>query len=577
MPLVPLQLPPGLERNNTPYDSVDRWWDMNLVRWQSGTMRAIGGWVRNTASALTGAIRELFVWRNNSSRRMMLVGTESKLYTDSDTFVDITPSGLVALYSTGTGGGYGTGVYGAETYGTARTVSSTLYSPYNYWTFDTWGEDVICCASSDGRVFYYDASSPTTAPTVIGPVYSGTSAAVVTADISSFTMTVSAVTSGTLALNQKVTGTGVTAGTTITAFITGTGGTGTYQVSTSQTVASTTITTYDRTATGAPTDCNAVIVTDERHLMVFERPFRVAWSSKEDYTDFDFASTTNTAGYVDLSTHTPIEKGVNVKEGVLVFSRSDVFLAQYVGLPFIYGFTNVGATNLLHPDSIATFAGKAVWLDRTGFRIYAGGLISDLECPILSDIWQDMDESFGPIRIHGAHNGTFPEIWWFYPSTGETECNKYVAWNYLTNTWVRGTLTRSAMYPADVNARPFMADANGHVYEHENGWTNAGSPRYSDIFIESGAVGIGNGDGTIDIRQMLVGDSGEDTQVTVYGRMTPDGTERTFGPYTSRANGYTDARVSAREVRFRFSPTADGDWGVGKVRLDVSAGKGSGR
>lgn len=55
-------------------------------------------------------------------------------------------------------------------------------------------------------------------------------------------MTVSAVTSGTIYLGMELTGTGVTAGTRITAFGTGTGGTGTYTVSASQEVVSTTIT-----------------------------------------------------------------------------------------------------------------------------------------------------------------------------------------------------------------------------------------------------------------------------------------------------------------------------------------------
>lgn len=55
-------------------------------------------------------------------------------------------------------------------------------------------------------------------------------------------MTVSAVTSGTIYLGMEITGTGVTAGTRITAFGTGTGGAGTYTVSASQEVTSTTIT-----------------------------------------------------------------------------------------------------------------------------------------------------------------------------------------------------------------------------------------------------------------------------------------------------------------------------------------------
>lgn len=56
------------------------------------------------------------------------------------------------------------------------------------------------------------------------------------------TLTVTAVTSGALHVGDVISGTGVTAGTYVTQFLTGTGGTGTYLVSVSQTAASTTIT-----------------------------------------------------------------------------------------------------------------------------------------------------------------------------------------------------------------------------------------------------------------------------------------------------------------------------------------------
>lgn len=69
--------------------------------------------------------------------------------------------------------------------------------------------------------------------------------AVVTGSISTTTLTVSAVTNGVLAIGSFISGTGVTAGTYITAYGTGTGGIGTYTVSVSQTVASTTITSGD--------------------------------------------------------------------------------------------------------------------------------------------------------------------------------------------------------------------------------------------------------------------------------------------------------------------------------------------
>lgn len=71
-------------------------------------------------------------------------------------------------------------------------------------------------------------------PRTQGPTFTGS--------ISGTTLTVTAVTSGTIAVGQTISGTGISAGTTITGLGTGTGGTGTYTVSISQTASSTTIT-----------------------------------------------------------------------------------------------------------------------------------------------------------------------------------------------------------------------------------------------------------------------------------------------------------------------------------------------
>src|SRR5690606_41849102 len=44
-------------------------------------------------------------------------------------------------------------------------------------------------------------------------------------------------------------------------------------------------------------------------------PRQFAWSSREDHTDWNFASTTNTAGFLNLETETPLLRGVNVRGG----------------------------------------------------------------------------------------------------------------------------------------------------------------------------------------------------------------------------------------------------------------------
>ena len=77
----------------------------------------------------------------------------------------------------------------------------------------------------------------------IGP--GGQVGAAFTGSISGFTLTVTALSSGAIAIGQTISGTGITAGTKITGFNTGAGGnvneSGTYTISIGQTVASTSI------------------------------------------------------------------------------------------------------------------------------------------------------------------------------------------------------------------------------------------------------------------------------------------------------------------------------------------------
>lgn len=81
-----------------------------------------------------------------------------------------------------------------------------------------------------------------TAGMVLGKKTKAADAAVVTGSIAATVLTVTAVTSGTLSVGQTISGSGITAGTKITALGTGLGGTGTYTVDTSQTASSTTVT-----------------------------------------------------------------------------------------------------------------------------------------------------------------------------------------------------------------------------------------------------------------------------------------------------------------------------------------------
>lgn len=167
MALLPLTIPPGVYRSGTELQSAGRWYDVNLVRWTEGAMEPVGGWEARAISPLTGKARSLLTWKTNGNVRLMAIGTSSKLYavTQSNTLVDITPTGFTAgSDDASTGAGYGIGAYSGGYYGTPRPDTGSV-TPATTWSLDTWGEYLVGCSTSDGKLYEWqlDYSTPTIA------------------------------------------------------------------------------------------------------------------------------------------------------------------------------------------------------------------------------------------------------------------------------------------------------------------------------------------------------------------------------------------------------------------------------
>jgi hypothetical protein len=140
---------------------------------------------------------------------------------------------------------------------------------------------ITALGTGTGGVGTYTVSdSQTVASTAINSV---ASPAIVTGAISGTTLTVSAVTSGTLKIGQTIEGSGVTDGTIITAFGTGSGGAGTYTVSASQTVSSTTIYALNWTVLpsndGAFEGGGTVDISD--NYFVYNKPNSQQWAASD--------------------------------------------------------------------------------------------------------------------------------------------------------------------------------------------------------------------------------------------------------------------------------------------------------
>jgi hypothetical protein len=124
------------------------------------------------------------------------------------------------------------------------TAGSASAPPTNFLGFGTAFNDTPTLINANGVDTHVGYGATTlhfinTKPTIYGVPFED--AAVFTGSISGTTLDVTAVSSGIISTGQRVYGTGITSGTFITALVTGAGGTGTYTISPSQTVASMTM------------------------------------------------------------------------------------------------------------------------------------------------------------------------------------------------------------------------------------------------------------------------------------------------------------------------------------------------
>ncbi len=518
MAYLPIELPPGIYKNRTPYASKGRWVAGNLVRWVNGEMQPVGGWTRSGEN-LEGVVRTMGGWRANDGEPWLAMGSGTKAYVYTqqlNRIYDITPPDL------GTGGGsrsgYGSGPYGAGKYGyTPATGQPASYT--DTWTFDQFGEDLVGVHSTDGRLMEWDTSANTA----------------------------------------------------------GTNATG---VATPEPAPSSVMTEVEN----APRNNIGVIVTDERYIMLLGadgNPRRVQWCDQEN-KDVWTPAAENTAGDLDLETEGNIIGGVRTDAGNLVLTNVDAHLVYYVGYEFVYGRKQIAENcGVLTPNAIIHAGAGVVWMGDSGFWIYEGGQVRRLPCEVLNYVFDDINMG-NVYAISGGYNAQFQEAWWFYPSSGATEPDRYVFVSIRDPQqpyWSVGEMARTAWHDNDVINEPYACSDNGMLYLHEKGWKADGADRFADVYAESGVYELGQGDRKMNVRKVMQDVYDPETpsvypyQLLFKTRNAPGAQEVQKGPYTMNAErGYTDTRFSARQLQMRVEATEDTGWRFGTPRLDVVPG-----
>ena len=170
MSYTTLPIPPGFHHSGTPLQTGARWRDGSLVRWEDGAMMPVGGWRERHDTSPGDPVRGSRSWVDNAGDRWLAGGTYQGLYIWDLAGVlhDITPTGLTSgLAHSLLNQGYGSGVYGAETYGTPRQ-DSTTYSDATTWSLDTWGEWLVGVSDADGVLYRWTLDTAQRAEAISG-------------------------------------------------------------------------------------------------------------------------------------------------------------------------------------------------------------------------------------------------------------------------------------------------------------------------------------------------------------------------------------------------------------------------
>ena len=633
MPLAKLQFRPGVNKENTSYSNEGGWSDSDKIRFRFGFPEKIGGWTRQSDYSFLAPCRALHSYVTLQGSLLMAVGTRFKFYINEGGFYyDITP-----IRATTAAGDV---TFGATNGSSTIDVADTNHGAAtgDFVTFSgaasLGGQITADVLNQEYPINVVDENNYTLEARTVSTIASITDNGVlnptpVTAD-GSDTGNGGASVVGTYQINS---GLGVVV--TGTGWGSGVWGRGTWgSSSTLSTVNNvrlwgidnygedllfnardggiyywdTSASDYDVDRAvaladlpgadpGTPTIAKQVIVSDQdRHTIVFgcdaqnnvgvQDPLLIRFSSQESLTEWD-AEVTNTAGDLRVGSGSEIIVAVETRNQILVFTDISLHSMQFLGPPFTFGLAQVAENiTIAGPSAVTAVDDKVFWMGIGDFYVYTGQT-QKLPCPVRAYIFDDIN--VGQIELTVcALNSTFSEVWWFYPSAGSNENDRYVIYNYVENTWAIGALTRTAWHDRGLFNAPIAASTDGYLYNHESGQNDGSTNPPSAItsYIESSQISIGSGDDFVFLSKLIPDLTFENSisdaptvDFTLQARNFPGGaylqtdTSGVTQSATTPVEQFTEQtwiRLRGRSFAVKVeSDTTDTQWRLGTPRVEI--------
>jgi hypothetical protein len=586
----PLELPPGLNGDDTTFAAEGRWADGSNVRFWRGRPQVIGGWELLSTTALTGICRTIFGWTDLDSLLNIAFGTHSKLQLwQSDGVYDITPYGppsLLGANPLASTNASGTVVVTHTAHGYADGISVKFYGATTFNGLDAAnlnGVRVITVINANSYSFVAGAADTASA------TGSGGGSAI-------------------YVVPQTTLPAGAEDGTGGAGYGTGTYSTGTYSTPSSEDYYPRTwslgawgenllasprggsIYTWENVTSAraiwlenAPLEITYMLVvptnnnfqvfafgTNEEASGVFN-PMCIRSSDLRDNTDWT-TSTSNASREYVLEGGGGIVAARMIGTNIGVWTNAGFYLGTFVGsLNQPWRFDRVASQcGLIGPNAVVVVGEWAFWLG-PDLQVYAyalGGSPYPLSCPIREGLADNFAASQGA-KVVASSISAYNEIRFDYPDNRDgAECSRYIAAHVPTllnspeNAWYRGTMARTAFVdaPPATPAYPLGVDTDGYAYWHEKGQSADGSAFAWSIETADNVI---NPDRNMKVRGIWSDftDQVGPIMVQVIARFSPQGDETTVDG-TAMAVGAvkSDVVATGKFIRIRFygnsAPTA---------------------
>ncbi len=260
-----------------------------------------------------------------------------------------------------------------------------------------------------------------------------------------------------------------------------------------------------------------------------------------------------------------------VKGQYLLFTANAVYTMFFVDKPDIWVIRLLTETDgLIGQNAVMALPDTVVWQGSNDLYIYNGSVISQIQNnTLLHWMFDNINWTYAGICF-ARKVMEFNEVWWFFPTGTNTECDSYIIWNYQEGHFTNGRLSRTAAEtPTNPTREQYLANGSctgspaSALYQHETGYSDNTSSMTGSLTTNYAVMDQGdyvqNISAIIPSNYLLpIGtvDSGQDLYTLTVNTKDYDGqvTPRVFGSYNvSTTSRKIDVRISGRQRQYIYN------------------------